>query len=85
MILSLFYLFLSFVLLHGYLLGESFESYLSILVTLYLLTCTWAFPYIIKELMLSDHEVERLGLTILKGMSVVFYFLLPLPFPIRLG
>ena len=77
MILSLIFLFISFLLLHAYWLGEPFQSFLSILVTFYLLVCTWAFPYIIKEVIPSDHDMERLGQTILRGMYVVFYVVAP--------
>lgn len=78
MIMSLILLVFSFALVHGYWLGEPFESYLSILVTLYLLTCTWAFPYIIKELgERFEHDVERTGFTIFQGMSVLAYFIAP--------
>lgn len=77
MILSFIFLFISFLFLHAYWLGEPFQSFLSILVTFYLLVCTWTFPYIIKEVMPSDHDVERLGQTILRGMYVVFYVVAP--------
>lgn len=77
MIMSLILLVFSFSLVHGYWLGEPFESYLSILVTLYLLMCTWAFPYIIKELGRSDQEVEKMGYTIFKGINFVVYFVAP--------
>jgi len=76
-ILGCFFFFLSFVLLHGYWLGNPFESFLSILVIIYLGACTWSFSYIVKELDRFDSEVERLGQTIFKGMSVVAYFVAP--------
>lgn len=82
MIMSLIFLFISFILLHGYLLGDPFESYLSILVTLYLLACAWAFPYILKEM---NHIIESvikspISFILAKGMYVIFYFLAPIVF-----
>ena len=50
MIMSLFYLVLVFGAVHVYWLGEPFKSWLSILISIYILICTWAFPYIIKKL-----------------------------------
>lgn len=76
-ILGCFFFFLSFVLLHGYWLGNPFESLLSILVTLYLTACTWSLAYLVKELDRFDSEVERLGYTIFKGLLVVLYFVAP--------
>jgi hypothetical protein len=77
MFISLIYLVMSFVLFHGYLLGEPFESFMSILVTIYLITCTWAFPYIIKEVERFDDKIERIGYTIFKGLSVIAYIFAP--------
>lgn len=76
-ILGAMYFFLSFVLLHGYWLGNPFESFLSILVTIYLGACTWSLSYILKELDRFDSEVERTGYTIFKGLTVVLYFVAP--------
>lgn len=77
MVMSLVFLIFYFALVHGYWLGKPFDSWLSILFTFYLLICTWAFPYIIKEIMPSDHNVERLGQTILRGLYVVAYIVAP--------
>lgn len=76
-ILGCFYCFLSFVLLHAYWIGEPFESFLSLLVTIYLGACTWAFPYIVKEFERFDDDVERIGFTIFEGLSVLAYFAAP--------
>lgn len=76
-ILGCFYFFLAFVLLHGYWIGEPFESFLSLLATIYLGACTWAFPYIIAELEQLDSVVERLGYTIFEALSIVLYFFAP--------
>lgn len=79
MIMSLVLLVFSFALVHGYWLGEPFESWLSIIVTLYLLLCTWALPYIIKELVERfNGDIEKTGFTIFQGMSIVAYFIAPL-------
>ncbi len=78
MIMSLILLVFSFALVHGYWLGEPFESGLSIVVTLYLLLCTWAFPYILKELDRFGHDMEKVGFTIFQGMSIVAYFVAPI-------
>lgn len=77
-ILGCFFFFLSFVLLHGYWLGKPFESFLSILVSIYLGACTWSLSYILKELDRFDSEVERIGYTIFKGGIVVLYFVAPI-------
>ncbi|MCA9767093.1 MAG: hypothetical protein KC455_11835 [Carnobacterium sp.] len=76
-ILGCFYFFLSFVLLHAYWIGGPFESFLSLLVTIYLGACTWAFPYIIAELDQLDSVSERLGYTIFEVLSIVLYFVAP--------
>jgi len=55
MIMSLFYLVLVFGAVHIYWLGEPFESWLSILISIYILICTWAFPYILKE---AEQQIE---------------------------
>jgi len=45
-ILGCLFFFLIFSALHVYWLGEPFETFLSILITLYLGVCTWAYSYI---------------------------------------
>lgn len=77
MVLSMIFLFLAFIFLHAFWLGQPFESLLSILVSVYLLLSSMAFPFVFKEVMPSDQEVERLGLSILKGLYVVYYFAAP--------
>lgn len=79
MIMGLIYLVIFFALFHGYFLGPPFESFISILVTFYLIICTWAFPYIIKEVnRFDDDEIIRIGQTIFKGLSVIGYIFAPL-------
>lgn len=75
-----FFFFLSFVLLHAYWIGNTFESILSILITIYLGACTWAFSYVLNELdRIIDLVMQRpLGFTISKGLYVIFYFTAPL-------
>jgi len=79
MILSLFYLVLLFGALHIYWLGEPFESWLSIFMTLYLLICTWAFPYIVKEV---GEQIEAalkgpLGFLLWSGIYIFYYLISP--------
>jgi hypothetical protein len=62
-----------FILLHGYWIGEPFKSFSSIIVTTYLILCTAAFPYIIKELDRIDSYMERRGDTFFKGLFSFFF------------
>lgn len=74
------FFFLSFVLLHDYWIGEPFESFLSIIVTTYLVICTSAFPYITKELDRIDSYMERLSWlahSVYKILFVLLYFVAP--------
>lgn len=77
-ILGAFYFFLSASLLHIYWLGNPFESLLSVLVIIYLGVCTWAYSYIFKEMERFDSEIEKLGYTIFKGLTVVLYLVAPM-------
>ncbi len=78
MILSLVLLTFSFALVHGYWLGEPFQSWLSIFVTIYFLVCTWAFPYIFKGLIeRSEYDMKRTGFTLFRGMMIMPYFVAP--------
>lgn len=79
MIMSIFYLSISFILLHAYVIGEPFESFLSILVTFYLLACAWALPYIIREMdeIIEAAHKSPLGFLLWNGIYVIFYFLAP--------
>lgn len=79
MVMSLFYLFISFILLHAYVIEDPFESILSILVTFYLLACAWALPYILNEMGEIIESVIKSPISFLltQGMYVVFYFISP--------
>lgn len=67
------FFFLSFILLHGYWIGEPFKSFLSIIVTTYLVLCTAAFPYLIKEFDRIDLYMERRGNAFFKGLFSFFF------------
>lgn len=80
-ILSYFYLFLSFVLLHEYVIGDPFKSIQSFLVTGYLVACTWAFSHTAEVMnnMIESYR-EKIGCltySVSKGLSVLFYFVTP--------
>lgn len=74
-----FYFFFSFVFLHASWIGNSFESPLSILVTIYLGICTWALSYTLKNLdWIIDFIIEKpLGHVILLFVYLVLYFVSP--------
>lgn len=76
-ILGSFFFFLFFAVAHAYWLGQPFEGPVSILVTIYLALCTWAFSYIFKALDWLDDFVERVG-TFFRGLWVALYLVAPL-------
>lgn len=76
-----FFFSLSFVLLHAYWLGNPFENLLSIIVTIYLGTCTWVFSYILKYVL---KELDKIKFNpsgpiffFFKGLLVLLYFVAP--------
>lgn len=79
MVMSLFYLFISFILLHAYVIGEPFESILSILITFYLLACAWALPYILNEMgkVIEAALKSPVGFLLWNGIYIIFYFTAP--------
>jgi hypothetical protein len=74
--LGILYFFLFFAVAHVYWLGELFESILSILVTIYLALCTWAFSYIFNSLDWLDEFIKRNG-TFYQALWVVLYLVAP--------
>lgn len=77
MIMSLIFLVMVWGAVHVYWLGEPFKNWSSILISIYILICTSAFPYIIKNL---EQRIEallksRFGF-LLWNVFYLFYYLL---------
>lgn len=77
MVISLVLLVVFFGLVHGYLEIEPFENYLSILIGLYFVIASWAFPYILKELMESIFDVERIPMSMIMILALASYSIAP--------
>lgn len=77
MIMSLFFLVMVWGAVHAYWLGEPFKSWLSILISIYLLICTWAFPYILKKLEQRIENLLKSGFGfLLWNFFYLFYYLI---------
>jgi hypothetical protein len=78
-LLSFILLVIFFVVLHLYWIGPPFESFLSFIVTIYLLVCAWAFPNIRKELgqIVEGILKNSWSFLISRGMYFVFWLFAP--------
>jgi hypothetical protein len=79
MIMSLIFLVMVWGAVHVYWLGEPFKNWSSILISIYILICTWAFPYIIKEV---EQQIEKvlqspLGFLLWSGIYIFYYLISP--------